>query len=447
MSCRVIIRHSTGSKASTVEEATVHPGQELTFGRDTGCDIRFDQDRDEYVSRRHMKLVVGDPDRLDFTVVELSARNGTFVNRRRVQEPAPIKPGDVVQLGAGGPEFVFDFAREDLRETPVSGVAAPPPAENAPPAPSPAGRRPRPAARRRSPKKKGAGVLILVGLGGAAGLYAVRDVAVPAFERVRNAAMKVFASRPSAPQGSVATIEHRWRLLDQESGRAVRQIYLTNRQEGSGQPLAPGAGPELPVFVLREPNRLEPLLTLAEREPYRAIGGAATAAAFTVEENGPMLTSSVAAAPWDAPYAWPAHDSAGIVVVFDGDGKLGQTAVLARRQFPRWVAANAELVLGEGLRDDGANPQTRIRATAVSESLTAEGCAVKVARISQTDGVAAVEPSCRPGVAPFSIGEGEALRAGGPLGNPILDSNRRVVGIYTGNGVVPIRRALDSIRP
>src|SRR6476661_7925470 len=110
MSQRVLIRHSTGSKALTTEEFPVTAAQELTFGRDATCDIRFDKDRDEFVSRHHMKLVVGDPDRMEFTVVDLSARNGTFVNRRRVLGSTTIRRGDVVQLGAGGPEFTFDVA-------------------------------------------------------------------------------------------------------------------------------------------------------------------------------------------------------------------------------------------------------------------------------------------------------------------------------------------------
>ena len=122
MSQRILIRHSTGSKASTIEEFPLKGPQELTFGRDPACDIRFDKDKDEFVSRRHMKLVVGDPDKRDFTVVDLKAINGTFVNRHRVTGSVKVQPGDVVQLGAGGPKFVFELAAEDLKVTPRSGI-------------------------------------------------------------------------------------------------------------------------------------------------------------------------------------------------------------------------------------------------------------------------------------------------------------------------------------
>src|SRR5215471_2371806 len=130
MSQRVLIRHSSGSKASTVEEFPVWGAREFLFGRDPSCDIRFDKDRDEFVSRRHMKLVVNDSDQPEFTVKDLGALNGTFVNRRRVTGSAKLRPGDVVQLGAGGPEFTFDVIPEDLRVTPLSGIV---PDEDAPP--------------------------------------------------------------------------------------------------------------------------------------------------------------------------------------------------------------------------------------------------------------------------------------------------------------------------
>src|SRR5215218_10101700 len=39
----------------------------------------------------------------------MNSRNGTFVNRQRITGTVRINPGDVVQLGPGGPEFVFEI--------------------------------------------------------------------------------------------------------------------------------------------------------------------------------------------------------------------------------------------------------------------------------------------------------------------------------------------------
>jgi serine protease Do len=463
MSQRVLIRHSTGSKASTVEEASVRAGQELTFGREIGCDIQYDQDRDEYVSRRHMKLVVGDPDRLEFTVVELNARNGTFVNRSRIREPIRLKPGDVVQLGAGGPEFVFDVVREDLRETPVAGVptmvaAAPPPfqapvPEPVPPAqvapepspgpapelpPLPADRRSAtrrsPPARRASGKKRTAGILALVILGVAALLYGVSRAEAPAMDKLKAAARKLWPQR-ATPRGESATppaltVENTWRLVEPDSGRPLYQIYIANRRgDAASDPMVPGAGEELPVFVLLAGNRLEPLLTLASRSSYRPIGGTNQANAFAVNEGNTVLTSSVAAAPGEDAYTWPEKDTAGAVVVFDANGALTKTAVIARRQFPHWIPQEAAFVLGDAFNVDTASVNARVRAQAVSDSLLVRGPGYEARATTDT-------VSAREGVASLKV-------TGGPLPTvPVADQELRAgdsVQVVTASGLRPAR--------
>jgi pSer/pThr/pTyr-binding forkhead associated (FHA) protein len=66
---------------------------QVTIGRSPSCDIFLD---DVTVSRNHAELSVADG------VVELSdmdSLNGTYVNRRRIEEPEILKNGDELQIG------------------------------------------------------------------------------------------------------------------------------------------------------------------------------------------------------------------------------------------------------------------------------------------------------------------------------------------------------------
>jgi serine protease Do len=52
----------------------------------------------------HTKIcVLGD----GFWIGDLGSRNGTYVNTQRVSGRVKLMPGDIVQLGPGGPEFEF----------------------------------------------------------------------------------------------------------------------------------------------------------------------------------------------------------------------------------------------------------------------------------------------------------------------------------------------------
>jgi hypothetical protein len=71
-----------------------------TIGRAPGNDIRID---DPSVSRRHARI---DMVENGYTVVDLGAENGVFVNHQRVTEQL-LADGDLIELGPGGRAFVF----------------------------------------------------------------------------------------------------------------------------------------------------------------------------------------------------------------------------------------------------------------------------------------------------------------------------------------------------
>lgn len=83
--------------------------QDLVAGRDNSSQIRFDPDRDDLVSRQHLKITATPGVPNSYQLVDLQSRNGTFLNRQRVYGAIRLNHNDVVQLGAGGPEFRFEL--------------------------------------------------------------------------------------------------------------------------------------------------------------------------------------------------------------------------------------------------------------------------------------------------------------------------------------------------
>ena len=105
MDQKIILRFRNSSKGGTCQELPVGKFPSVTLGRDPNCEVAFDPDRDELVSRAHTKIFVLDD---NFWIGDLGSRNGTYVNSQRVSGRVKLMPGDIVQLGRGGPEFEFD---------------------------------------------------------------------------------------------------------------------------------------------------------------------------------------------------------------------------------------------------------------------------------------------------------------------------------------------------
>jgi FHA domain/zinc-ribbon domain len=68
-------------------------GERTTIGRSPDNDIFLD---DVTVSRKHAVLVQSDG---QFRIEDLGSLNGTFVNRRRIDEATRLQSGDEVQIG------------------------------------------------------------------------------------------------------------------------------------------------------------------------------------------------------------------------------------------------------------------------------------------------------------------------------------------------------------
>ena len=78
----------------------VLPSGDTVVGRSPACDIVID---DVSVSRRHAKFTMT-PD--GCTLSDLSSRNGTYVNGRRIHRTHRIRVGDILRFGDN--EYRFD---------------------------------------------------------------------------------------------------------------------------------------------------------------------------------------------------------------------------------------------------------------------------------------------------------------------------------------------------
>jgi ABC-type multidrug transport system ATPase subunit/pSer/pThr/pTyr-binding forkhead associated (FHA) protein len=125
------------------EVKEIHPlaRPTTTLGRDVGNDVVL-ASGDSLVSRRHAEIQRDDGG--GFRVVDRGSRSGTQVNGQDVAGPTPLRDGDTVSLGEGGPELrlrVAGPAVEPMAITRPMAVLTDPsaaPGGAAPGAPAPA---------------------------------------------------------------------------------------------------------------------------------------------------------------------------------------------------------------------------------------------------------------------------------------------------------------------
>src|SRR6266700_728872 len=94
-------------------------GVRIRLGRGHECEVHLGRASD-VVSRVHAELTVGSSGAL--VVRDVGSTNGTFVNDEPVAEPIPIRLGDRIALGRGGPVLLV----EGLGTSPAMPVARAP---------------------------------------------------------------------------------------------------------------------------------------------------------------------------------------------------------------------------------------------------------------------------------------------------------------------------------
>jgi hypothetical protein len=475
MQHRLALKHLSGSRAGKVDILAPGPEQEVIFGRDRECHVRYEE-TDDLVSRRHFKIVITRDQPVRYMVVDLGSRNGTFVNRQRVFGATPLQPGGRVQLGAGGPEFEFQADKEERERRTKSGG------------------RPEPTVngvahkRKTGPAMRVFTTLVLL-IVSAAGYLAWANM--PPFwrnwQRTQAAGPRFTAA---AALASVATVEGEWSILDKRTGARLSRAYVGNvRVSGDERlPLIDGASAALPAFVLLEDRRIEPLLVPSGADAgSRAVGGSWAAKGVIVSETGAALAPAPERKPWNAAYSWAADEPAGALFVLDS-GRIKQVVPLAAAQFPRWMPAEsgwlAEQVPEEwhgemrGRRVSGDDLRVQ-----VSVSIAESGRTLQ-AKADESNGflLAVPQPSVTPalihppmlgddaaasssGQAVWVVGDqveagavegaadGGGLRLNGPLchqGGVVFDEQGRVLALCvpdahsnSGGAAVTVRRGLD----
>lgn len=99
-----ILEHRDASKYHQAGESQRIIIDQIELGRDSSCQVRFDDETFPTVSRRHA-AIVKDGER--WKLVQLSTTNSTFLNGHPVTNEWYLENGDEIQLSVGGPRMGF----------------------------------------------------------------------------------------------------------------------------------------------------------------------------------------------------------------------------------------------------------------------------------------------------------------------------------------------------
>src|ERR1044071_755613 len=388
---RIVLRHLTGSKANQVEEFPIHHIKELVLGRDPASTVTYDPDKDDLVGRQHARITQDIADATQFTITDLDSRNGTYINKQRIVGTVKIAPGDLIQLGPGGPEVQFDLEPRPpnaIRAT--RGVVDP----SAPTVPSdPRNAMPttraidttsqNSSALAKAPgtvgkatvermitetitetkKTEGRRYMFIGGAALAAVLVIFGIVALFLVNRSKSSeaeignVQKALAGAAmteeqivAARRNTVVKIEVSWKLAA-PNGVPIYQKYgnyFEKQVKNKPLTLVPENNPKEPIypcFIKVDKDTIEPYLTTENSRTTRPIAGQYTGTGFVVGSDGYILTTRFNAYAWENEY--PVPDDFKYAILYDSEG--GSPEVFRKEDMDKqykipqsWVPARAK---------------------------------------------------------------------------------------------------------
>lgn len=106
----VVLHRRQGDQVAAVDRFTVVDELELTIGRDPAATVPFAPHENTWVSRQHACIRRVPAPAAAFRLLDHNSQHGTYLNGRRIVGETAIVSGDVIRLGEGGPELVFEIA-------------------------------------------------------------------------------------------------------------------------------------------------------------------------------------------------------------------------------------------------------------------------------------------------------------------------------------------------